>query len=92
MSPSASGPAPKETTGNSEWHAQQLAEFLAAVSVYEDEPAALDGAVERAAEAMEAEVAAAVRDGSVLASVGFRAGHVPVGPARALAATPAPPV
>jgi len=66
-------------TGPSEWHAQQIAEFLAAVSAYEDEPAALDGAVERAAEAVEAEVAAVVRDGEVLASVGFRAGHVPTG-------------
>jgi diguanylate cyclase (GGDEF)-like protein len=54
-----------------------LAEYLAAVSAYEDEPAALDGAVERAAEAMEAEIAAVVRDGSLLASVGFRTGHVP---------------
>ena len=61
-----------------QWHAQQIAEFLAAVSAYEDEPAALDGAVERAAEAMEAEVAAVVGNGEVLASVGFRAGHVPV--------------
>ncbi len=34
--------------------------------------------MERAAEALEAEVAAVVRDGSVLASVGFRAGYVPV--------------
>jgi diguanylate cyclase (GGDEF)-like protein len=65
------------TAGRSEWHVQQLAEYLAAVSAYEDEPAALEGAVERAAEAMEAEIAAVVRDGSVLASVGFRAGHVP---------------
>src|SRR5205085_5568604 len=60
-----------------QWHAQQIAEFLAAVSAYEDEPAALDGAVERAAEAMEAEIAAVVQNGTVLASVGFRAGHVP---------------
>jgi diguanylate cyclase (GGDEF)-like protein len=66
------------TAGHSEWHAQQLAEFLAAVSAYEDEPAALDGAAERAAEAMEAEIAVVLRDGSVLASVGFRAGQVPV--------------
>ena len=79
--------------GPSEWHAQQLAEFLAAVSAYEDEPAALDGAVERAAEAVEAEVAAVVRDGVVLASVGFRAGHVPVGAlvVAAAGATGAPP-
>jgi diguanylate cyclase (GGDEF)-like protein len=73
-------------TGASEWHAQQIAEFLAAVSAYEDEPAALEGAVERAAEAMEAEVAAIVGDGAVLASVGFRAGHVPVDELVALAA------
>jgi diguanylate cyclase (GGDEF)-like protein len=66
-------------TGPSGWHAQQIAEFLVAVSAYEDEPAALEGAVERAAEALEAEVAAVVRDGEVLASVGFRAGHVPTG-------------
>jgi diguanylate cyclase (GGDEF)-like protein len=60
------------------WHAQQIAEFLAAVSAYETEAAALEGAVERAAESMEAEVAAIVADGRVPASVGFRAGRVPV--------------
>ena len=70
------------------WHAQQIAEFLAAVSAYETEAAALDGAVERAAEAMEAEVAAVVRDGRVPASVGFRAGQVPVA-AVVAAASPA---
>src|SRR5206468_767204 len=43
------------------------------------------GAPERAAEAVEAEVAAIVRDGAVRASVGFRAGHVPVGALVALA-------
>ena len=71
---------------SSGWHAQQIAEFLAAVSAYEDEAAALEGAVERAAEAMEAEVAAIVGDGTVLASVGFRAGHVPAGDLVTLAA------
>jgi diguanylate cyclase (GGDEF)-like protein len=70
--------AARRRTGPSEWHGQQIAEFLAAVSAYEDEPSALDGAVERAAEAMEAEVAAVVRQGTVLASVGFRAGRIPV--------------
>ena len=78
--------------GPSDWHAQQIAEFLAAVSAYEDEPAALDGAVERAAEAMEAEVAAVVRNGDVLASVGFRAGHVPVAALVAAAGSGDPPV
>jgi diguanylate cyclase (GGDEF)-like protein len=85
-------PRPGEPAGRSEWHAQQLAEFLAAVSAYEDEPAALDGAVEQAAEAMEAEIAAVLRDGAVLASVGFRAGHVPVGTLNAVAATAEAPV
>jgi diguanylate cyclase (GGDEF)-like protein len=80
----------REAAGQSEWHAQQLAEFLAAVSACEDEPAALDGAVERAAEAMEAEIAAVVQDGSVLASVGFRAGHVPVEVLTAAAARACP--
>ncbi len=76
---------PLEPMGRSAWHAQQLAEFLAAVSAYQDEPGALDGAVERAAEAMEAEIAAVVQDGIVRASVGFRAGHVPVDALRAAA-------
>ncbi|HKN92581.1 MAG TPA: EAL domain-containing protein, partial [Acidimicrobiia bacterium] len=78
--------------GPSEWHAQQIAEFLAAVSAYEDEPAALDGAVERAAEAMEAEVAAVVRRGEVPASVGFRTGRTPVEALVAAAAPGAAPV
>jgi diguanylate cyclase (GGDEF)-like protein len=85
-------PRPGEPAGRSEWHAQQLAEFLAAVSAYEDEPAALDGAVEQAAEAMEAEIAAVLRDGAVLASVGFRAGHVPVDTLNTVAATAEAPV
>ena len=72
--------------GPSDWHAQQIAEFLAAVSSYGDEAAALDGAVERAAEALEAEAAAVVVDGDVVASVGFRAGHVPVAEIAALVA------
>ena len=80
--------APSPATGAG-WHAQQIAEFLAAVSAYEHEAAALDGAVERAAEAMEAEVAAVVRDGQVPASVGFRAGQVPVA-AVVAAAAPGP--
>ena len=79
-------------TGPSQWLAQQIAEFLAAVSAYEDEPTALEGAVERAAEAVEAEVAAVVRDGTVLASVGFRAGHLPDDAVVALAGGARPPV
>ena len=53
------------------WSTQQLAEFLAVVTSYPDEGSATLGAVERAAEALEAEVAAIVKDGVVLASIGF---------------------
>src|SRR4051794_18794261 len=60
-----------------DWLSHQLSEFLAAVSSYPDERAALDGGVERIAEAVEAEVAAVVVRGEVLASVGFRPGQVP---------------
>src|SRR3984957_8782708 len=59
------------------WSAQQLAEFLASVSVYTDEASALRGAVERASEAFEAEAAAIVIKGSVTASVGFPADRTP---------------
>jgi diguanylate cyclase (GGDEF)-like protein len=57
------------------WSAQQLAEFLAVVSSASHEDTALAGAVERAAEALEAEVAAVVEDGRVVASVGFPRNH-----------------
>jgi diguanylate cyclase (GGDEF)-like protein len=60
-----------------DWLSHQLSEFLAAVSSYPDEAAALEGGVERLAEAVEAEVAAVIVDGQVAACVGFRPGHVP---------------
>jgi diguanylate cyclase (GGDEF)-like protein len=50
---------------------QLLAEFLAVVSSFPDATAALEAAVERAAVALEAEVAAVVCDGRVRTSVGF---------------------
>ncbi|HXO58667.1 MAG TPA: hypothetical protein VN834_02605, partial [Candidatus Acidoferrum sp.] len=59
------------------WSTQQLAEFLTAIASYSDRPAALKGAVERVAEALEAEVAAVVQGNGVLASVGFPADDVP---------------
>lgn len=61
----------------SAWSAQQLAEFLAAVSSQTDEASALRCAVERASEAFEAEAAAIVFEGAVLASVGFAADATP---------------
>jgi diguanylate cyclase (GGDEF)-like protein len=63
--------------GSSPWSAQQLAEFLAAVSVYSDGNAALRGAVERASEAFETEAAAIAWDGEVVASVGFPVDRIP---------------
>jgi diguanylate cyclase (GGDEF)-like protein len=61
------------------WTTQQLAAFLSVVSSYTDERDALRGGVERAAEAIDSEVAALVQDGRVTASIGFAAGAAPVG-------------
>ena len=60
------------------WLPQQLAEFLAAVTSYNDPQAATQNAVERAAEAVEAEVGAFVRGGFVVTSLGYPAGRTPV--------------
>jgi PAS domain S-box-containing protein len=53
------------------WSTQQLTGFLATVSSASDERTASRLAVERAAEALEAEVAALVRHGEVYVSIGF---------------------
>ena len=63
------------TVGN--WSTQQLAEFLAVVSSVPEPAAAIREAIERSAEALEAEVGAIVQDGAVTACVGFPAGMVP---------------
>jgi diguanylate cyclase (GGDEF)-like protein len=62
-------------TGN--WSAQQLAEFLAGLSSADSVEVAKLRAVERAAEALESEVGALVREGSVKAAIGFPPGRVP---------------
>jgi diguanylate cyclase (GGDEF)-like protein len=59
------------------WSTQQLVEFLAGISSCIDETSAMRDAVERAAEALDAEVAALVQGGAVVASTGFAAGLVP---------------
>jgi len=69
------------------WSTQQLAEFLAAIASYPDQLTALQGAVERIAEALEAEVAAIVLDEKVLATVGFPAHDVPTALLSAAAAS-----
>lgn len=70
--------------GANDWATQQLAEFVALVSSFEAEDAALLGAAERVAEALEAEAAVAVLHGGVRASVGFARGAVPVADVLAL--------
>jgi signal transduction histidine kinase len=61
----------------SAWSTQQLAEFLAAVSSCETEASAALAAVERAAEALDADIAAIVCGGEVMAAVGYPEGAVP---------------
>ena len=63
------------TTGS--WSTQQLAEFLAHVSVLETVEDALEAAVERVAEAVEAEIAAVVIDGRVASCIGYPTGEAP---------------
>ena len=66
------------TTRSAEsWSTLQLAEFVALVSGSTDEQDALQRAVERAADALEAEVCALVGDHRVLATIGFPSGEVP---------------
>lgn len=60
------------------WSTQQLAEFLAVVSSSESEASAALAAVERAAEALDAEVAAIVANAELVAAVGYPEGAAPV--------------
>ena len=62
----------------SSWSTEQLTEFLAAITHASDEDTAVGAAVERAAEALDCEIGAFVRDDSVITSLGFAAGRVPL--------------
>jgi signal transduction histidine kinase len=62
----------------SAWSTQQLAEFVAVVSLFDTESSAGLGAVERIAEALDAEVAAIVSTGQIVASVGYQEGSAPL--------------
>jgi signal transduction histidine kinase len=62
----------------STWYTQQLAEFVAVVSTAPTEAAAAQAAVERTAEAVDAEVAAIVYGDVVVAAVGYPEDAVPV--------------
>src|SRR4051794_10596199 len=65
------------TDAAASWAPQQLSEFLAAVRECHDEDAAAREGVERAAEAVEAECAALLRGGRVIASIGWPRFDVP---------------
>jgi signal transduction histidine kinase len=64
---------------DSVWSTQQLAEFVATVSACETEAAAARAAVERAAEALDADVAAIVCRDELIAAVGYAENTEPVG-------------
>ncbi len=64
--------------GTSGWSTQQLAEFVAAVSAAENEASAATRAVERAAEALDADVAAIVCEGQLIAAIGYPDGTAPI--------------
>ncbi|GAA3215342.1 diguanylate cyclase domain-containing protein [Dactylosporangium siamense] len=66
-------------------HVQQLLELLAVVTSLPDEESAVQGAAERAAQALEAEVGAVLFGDRVGAAIGFPAGTVPVADLRAVA-------
>src|SRR5690242_14282771 len=60
------------------WATQQLAEFVAAVSMVGTHEDLVRDAVEHATEALEGEVGAFIDDSGVRTSFGFPAGRVPV--------------
>jgi signal transduction histidine kinase len=62
----------------SAWSTQQLAEFLGGLSSAKTEASAARAAVERAAEALDAEVAAIVSGDELVAAVGYPEGSAPV--------------
>jgi len=70
-------------TWSDSWSTQQLVEFVAAVSACVHPSAAALTGVERAAEAFDADVAALLRNGDVVATIGFRAGQTPQAELRA---------
>jgi diguanylate cyclase (GGDEF)-like protein len=59
------------------WAAQQLTEYLTRLGTCDDVPAALRTGLDRAAEAFEAEAGAVVRNGVVVAHIGFTACEPP---------------
>ena len=61
---------------SSDWSAQQLAEFLAVVSASSDAVTAIEVAVERAAEAVEAEIGALLHHDEVIFGAAREPGQI----------------
>ena len=66
-----------DTPARREWPAQVLGRFIASVSAAGTAVAAARAAVEHAAEALDADVAAIVRTGEIIAAVGYPDGAAP---------------
>jgi diguanylate cyclase (GGDEF)-like protein len=73
----SSSRSPELRASGSSWATHQLGEFLSALGRSSDEAGALQGAVELAAGAIEAEIAAILVGDEVLASIGFARGCIP---------------
>jgi diguanylate cyclase (GGDEF)-like protein len=93
MEPTLSGPrerSERRAEASGSWAAQQLAEFVGALTGRDDRDAAIRAAVERAAEATESEVGAVLGPGpdgiEVVASIGFGSEPPPAGPLAEVAA------
>ena len=72
--------------GGASWSTHQLSEFLVTIAAAEDEASASLCAIQWAAEALEAEVAAILVDGHVVDAVGYPRGRVPGDEIRAVTA------
>ena len=68
------------------WSTHQLTEFLALIASFEDERSAMGRAIERAAEALDAEVAAVIDGDGIVASVGLPGDKPPLAELREVAA------
>src|SRR5579864_9324915 len=69
---------PLDATAAASWSTQQLSEFLVAVAASGDEANAVACAIQWAAEALDAEVAAVVTGAAVVDAVGYPRGRIPV--------------
>ncbi len=70
--------SPEPQASNSSWATHQLGEFLSALSHFSSDLSAIQGAVDLAASALEAEIGAVLDGDEVAASIGFPRGRVPL--------------